>query len=822
MNNLHDLVNAKQAQPILQLGRVAFIGNYLPRRCGIATFTTDICRAVAAQYPATHCFALAVNDPGHEYDYPDDVRFEIEQEELASYQQAANFLNINDVEMVCLQHEYGIFGGEDGEHILTLLRALRMPVVTTLHTVLREPTPKQRAVLIEVAHLSDRLVVMSEKGQTFLHEIYGISPDKIDFIPHGIPDVPFVDPNFYKDEFDVEGKRVLLTFGLLSENKGIENVIRALPAIRARHPDVVYLLLGATHPNVVAYEGERYRESLVALAEELGVAETVRFHNKFVELDELVKYIGAADIYITPYRNQAQITSGTLAYTVGAGKAVVSTPYWYAEELLGGGDNEERGRLVPFDDPAALAQQVTDLLDHEAVRHAMRKRAYTLGRQMVWSEVAQRYCESFGRARLGNVDALPGLMPVASSQAPLPPARTLTYSSRRLPPLNLNHLHTLTDDTGLIQHAIFTVPNYNEGYTTDDNARALILTTLLEEFGCDATVTQPLSTRYLAFLGHAFNRELGRFRNFMRFDRHWLEEVGSEDSHARALWALGTVLGRSADDGLRGFANEIFARTLHPTVGFTSPRAWAFTLLGIHEYLRTFSGDRLAHSVRAELGERLLTLYQQNRAAEQGENWCWFEDILTYANAQLPHALLLCGQWMERADMTEAGLESLAWLMTEQYTNGHFAPIGCNDFYRRGQQKARFDQQPIEAHSTVSACLQAYHITGDERWRSHAEFAFNWFFGLNDIGLALYDPTTGGCRDGLHPDRVNRNQGAESTLAFLLSRLEIEQSIEQTVRVFPSHVAIPALRNGEDGVGHRGLVQTNGSAHGHRTSWLAG
>ncbi len=816
MNNLQALVTAEQTQPILHLGRVAFIGNYLPRRCGIATFTTDVCRAVAAEHPDTRCFALAVNDPGHYYHYPEDVRFEIEQEDLGSYQQAANFLNINDVEMVCLQHEYGIFGGEDGDHILTLLRALRMPVVTTLHTVLQEPSPKQREVMLEVAHLSDRLVVMSEKGQTFLQEIYGICPSKIDFIPHGIPDVPFIDPNFYKDEFGVEGKRVLLTFGLLSENKGIENVIRALPAIRAQHPDVVYLLLGATHPNVVAHEGERYRESLVALAEELGVAEAVRFHNKFVELDELVKYIGAADIYITPYRNQAQITSGTLAYTVGAGKAVVSTPYWYAEELL----DEERGRLVPFDDPDALAQQVTDLLDHEAARHAMRKRAYTLGRQMIWSEVAQRYYESFGRARLGNVDALTGLPSVTPSQDPLPSARTLTYSSRRLPPLNLNHLHTLTDDTGLFQHAIFTVPNYNEGYTTDDNARALILTTLLEEIGYDAAVIQPLSTRYLAFLGHAFNRELGRFRNFMRFDRHWLEDVGSEDSHARALWALGTVLGRSADDGLRGFANEIFARTLHPTVGFTSPRAWAFTLLGIHEYLRTFSGDRLAHSVRAELGERLLTLYQQNCASNQRDNWCWFEDILSYANAQLPHALLLCGQWMERADMTEAGLESLSWLMTEQYTNGHFAPIGCNDFYRRSQQKARFDQQPIEAHSTVSACLQAYHITDDERWRTHAEFAFNWFFGLNDIGLALYDASTGGCRDGLHPDRVNRNQGAESTLAFLLSRLEIEQTVPQSVPHVSSRVLVFDMPT--DGVGHRNFAPGNGTVNGHRSQRVAG
>ena len=597
---------------------------------------------------------------------------------------------------------------------------------------------------------------MSERGAEFLQEIYQVAPEKIDLIPHGIPDLPFVDPSFHKDLFGVEGKIVLLSFGLLSANKGIETVISALPAILAKHPNVVYFIVGATHPHVLRHEGESYRLSLQWLAQEKGVEGQVIFYNRFVSLEELIEFIGAADIYITPYLNPAQTVSGTLAYTVGAGKAVISTPYWYAEEMLA----EERGALVPFRDPAALAEQVIDLLDNEAKRHAMRKRAYLYGREMVWPQVARRYMESFERARAERRHFTPPDFAV----------KPLDKRPAELPPLKLDHLRRMTDDTGMLQHAIFTVPNYHEGYTIDDNARALMVSALLEELGNEETAD--LMSRYFAFVWYAFNAKTGRFRNFMDYQRDWLEENGSDDSHGRALWALGTVLGRSNTPALQNMAGWVFEKSLPAMLDTTSPRAWAFALIGIHEYLQRFAGDRTISQAREELAGRLLELYRQNRS----DRWHWYETSLTYCNAVLPHALLMCGRGIPNSDMTDAGLESLAWLADLQRAEvhgGHFVPIGSNGFYRRDGERARFDQQPVEAQAMVSACLEAQRITGDKRWPKEARRAFDWFLGRNDLNLPIYDPTTGGCRDGLHPDRTNENQGAESTLAFLQALLEL-------------------------------------------------
>ncbi len=739
------------------LRRVAFIGNYLPRQCGIATFTTDLCEALAASYPETTFFAVPVNDTANGYAYPPRVRFELTEQDVASYRQATDFLNINNVDLVCLQHEYGIFGGPAGSHILALLRELRMPVVTTLHTVLREPDLKQRKVLEEIAHFSDRLVVMSQRSLDLLHEIYRVPTAKIDLIPHGIPDVAFVDPNFYKDQFGVEGKLMLLTFGLLSRNKGIEHVIAALPAILDRHPNVVYIVLGATHPHVKRHEGEAYRIELQQLARERGVEKNVIFYNRFVSLEELVEFIGAADIYITPYLSPAQIVSGTLAYTIGAGKAVISTPYWYAEELLADG----RGVLVPFGDPPAIAARVIDLLDNEAERHAIRKRAYLLGREMIWPKVADCYMDSFLHARAER----------RHHPQPAFTAPALHQQRGELPPLNLDHVRRMTDNTGILQHAMFSVPNYAEGYTTDDNARALAMAVLLEDMGEDwASEAHGLASRYLAFLRHAFNPDTGCFRNFMAYDRHWLEETGSEDCHGRAAWALSMVVGRSSYEGLRGSAGQLFEHALPATLDFTSPRAWAFTAIAAHEYLGRFSGDRVAQQIREQLAERLMNSYRRHCA----DDWLWFEDLLAYNNATLSHALLLCGQALQRADWLETGLTTLDWLMTIQRPGGgHFVPIGSNGFYRRGEERARFDQQPIEAHATVAACLEAHRLTGDDHWRKNALCAFDWFLGRNDLRLPLYDAITGGCRDGLHSDRVNQNQGAESTLAYILSLMEM-------------------------------------------------
>ncbi|MEX0803254.1 MAG: glycosyltransferase family 4 protein [Candidatus Binatia bacterium] len=738
------------------IDRIAFIGNYMPRQCGIATFTTDLCEAIAAKHPDTTCIAVPVNDIEGGYAYPSRVRFELAEKDIDSYRRAADFLNINSVDLVCLQFEYGIFGGRAGSHILALLRELRVPIITTLHTILREPDPQQRRVLEEVAALSDRLVVMSKRGAEFLEQIYHVLPDKIDLIPHGIPDVPFVDPSFHKDIFGVEGKTVLLSFGLLSANKGIENVIAALPAILAKHPNVVYFIVGATHPHVKRHDGETYRLSLQRLAQDKGVAGQVIFYNRFVSLEELVEFIGATDIYVTPYLNPAQIVSGTLAYTVGAGKAVISTPYWHAEEMLA----EERGALVPFRDPAALAEQVIDLLDNESKRHGMRKRAYLYGREMIWPQVARRYMESFQRARAERRHFAPTDFAV----------KPLDKQPGEFPPLKLDHLHRMTDGTGMFQHAIFTVPNYAEGYTIDDNARALMVSALLEELGNSEAFE--LTSRYLAFVCHAFNTETRRFRNFMDYQRNWLEEIGSDDSHGRTLWALGTLLGRTSMPALQSMAGRLFEQALPVITETTSPRAWAFALIGIHEYLRRFDGDRRASQVREQLAGRLLGLYQKNRA----DDWRWYERSLTYCNAALPHALLMCGQWIPNNGMTEAGLESLKWLADIQRADangGHFVPIGSNGFYTRGRARARFDQQPVEAQAMVSACLEAHRVTGDKNWYKEARRAFDWFLGRNDLNLPIYDPTTGGCRDGLHPDRPNENQGAESSLAYLQAVLEL-------------------------------------------------
>ena len=738
--------------------RIAVVGNYLPRQCGIATFTTDLCDAISTECGVARLYAVPVNDTESGYVYPERVRLAIAQDDLSSYEQAADFLNFTNFDLVCLQHEYGIFGGPAGSHILALLRRLKMPLITTLHTVLREPNPDQRRVMEEIAALSDRLIVMSELSSQFLQEIFKVPASKIDMVPHGVPDLPFLDPNFYKDRFGVEGKAVLLTFGLLSPNKGIENVIQALPQILSKHKNVVYIVAGATHPHILRREGDHYREHLQALAKEVGVESNVIFQNRFVTPAEMVEFIGAADIYITPYRYEEQVVSGTLAYALGAGKAIISTPYWHAIELL----DDRRGALVPFQDPQAIARKTVELLDTPAIRHAMRKRAYSYARQMIWKRVAQGYMASFGQVRSDRIGQ-PRVMFADET-----PSKCLD----QLPALKLDHLHRLTDNTGMLQHATFAVPNYAEGYTTDDNARALVLSVLIEQLEQREPLgTNNLASRYLAFLGHALNPANGRFRNFLSYARTWSEAQGSEDCHGRALWALGTVLGRSKDHSLRGAAGHLFEIAIPAVVAFTSPRAWAFALLGIEEYLNCFPGDREAQKISGVLATRLVELH----AANQSPDWGWFEDVLAYSNARLAQAVLIAGRRNFDSPMISIGLGALDWLGQVQRCaeKDHFVPIGSQGFYRKGGERARFDQQPVEAGGAVSACLEAFRATGDDRWRNEAWSAFNWFLGDNDLQIALYDPTTGGCRDGLHPERVNENQGAESTLAFLMAQVEM-------------------------------------------------
>ncbi len=699
-----------------------------------------------------------MNDIPEGYQYPAQVRFEVNQHLLADYRLAADFLNMNRVETACLQHEFGIFGGDNGAHILELLSGLRMPLVSTMHTVIQNPSAGQLAVTRRIAQLSDRLVVMSRKAVSILQEVYGVPSEKIRVIPHGIPDVPFVDPNYYKDRFGVEGRKVILTFGLLSPGKGIETVIDALPQVVRENPEVVYIVLGATHPHIRRDQGESYRLALQSRARELGVGGHIIFHNRFVDLEELCEFIGAADIYVTPYVNREQIVSGTLAYAMGSGKATISTPYWYAEEMLADG----RGRLVPFRDAGTMAGEINTLLAREVERHAMRKRAYNFCREMIWKEVARRYLEVFEEVKREREKR-----PRAIFRA-----RTLSSSPRDVPQPKLDHIVRLTDDVGIMQHAKFVIPDRRHGYCTDDNARALIAVLMARDMVPDNGRAVELACTYLGFLNYAFDEHAGRFRNFMDYERRWKDETGSQDSHGRALWSLGEVIDLAESNDIRGAALELFEKALPAVLEFDSPRAWAFALEGIRAYLHKFSGDSEAKRIRERLAVQLYECWRKCAS----DDWPWIEGIVTYDNGSICRALITSGSWMQREDILEAGLVSLAWLMEIQTgAGGNFAPVGNKGWFPRGGVMARFDQQPIEALSMITACRAAYDLTRDVKWLMHARRCLEWFLGRNDLGAHLYDHMTGGCCDGLHAVGPNLNQGAESTLACFMSLINLHQ-----------------------------------------------
>jgi glycosyltransferase involved in cell wall biosynthesis len=754
-----------------RINSVAIIGNYLPRQCGIATFTTDLVEGLSAEAPDIKCWATAMNDRPEGYAYPDKVQFEINQNKLSDYSVASQFLNISQTDIVCVQHEYGLFGGPAGSHLLKLLGDLRMPVVTTLHTVLKNPEPEYHAVMCKLSELSDKLIVMSHKASEFLKDIYKVPKEKIAFIHHGIPDTPFIDPSFYKDKFDVEGKKVLLTFGLLSPNKGIENVLHALPSIINKHPETVYIILGATHPQILKIHGDEYRIMLQQLVRKLSITENVIFQNRFVELNELCEYLGIADIYITPYLEEAQITSGTLAYAMGTGKAVISTPYWYATEMLA----EDRGRIVPFRNPDAIAEQVIDLFDNDVERHSMRKKAYTFSREAIWKEVSRKYLQVFSEVKQYRTrHPRPRHSYVENIKA-------ITHFE--LPEINLDHLRAFTDDTGILQHANHTIPDRTHGYCTDDNARALLVAAMgQKQLPNNGLGLESLSGHYLGFLLYAFNEKNGRFRNFMTYSRQWMEEIGSEDAHGRAIWCLGKALGFLRNPGHIAMSTTLFNKALRTVTNFHSPRAIAFSLVGMHAYLHKFSGDIEVRRIREILADRLFNQFNNNAM----DDWPWMEKALNYANGKLPHALLLSGQWMQRNDMTEMGLLSLKWLLAIQTENNHFVPIGNNGWYEKGAPRARFDQQPIEANAMIEACVEAFNVTRDKSWYESAVMCFNWFLGHNDLNLPLYDPKTGGCRDGLMSDGINQNEGSESSLAWLLSLMTLQKLYADEILNQPS------------------------------------
>lgn len=740
-------------QPAVQ---IAFVSTYVPRRCGLATFTSDLAGATAA-LDGLKCEdeaapqILAITETGSHYEYGREVVFEMRAVHRTDYRQAADFLNVAPVDVVSVQHEFGIFGGEDGSHVLALLGNLKKPVVTTLHTVLAEPTEGQRRTMREVCQLSAKVVVMSRRASGMLADVYDVPEDKIEMIPHGVPDVPFSDPGFYKDRFQFEGRQVILTFGLLSRNKGIEIPIQAMAEVVKEFPDAIYVVLGATHPDVVRHEGEAYRVSLEQLVTRLDLTDHVVFRKRYVSFDVLLHFLLAADYYVTPYRAREQIVSGTLAYALGCGKAVFSTPYRYAEELLA----DDRGVLFDFDDSAMLAHEMCGLMRDHAKRDQMRKRAYLHGRSMIWPAVAASYrnvchkaINSFGRLR--RRAALRG--------KPIPqPA---------VPEVKLDHLRVMTDDTGILQHALYGTPNREHGYCIDDNARALVVLADNWRLMADRDVLRLLQT-YLSFVQHAFNGNNGRFRNFMSYEREWLESAGSEDSHGRALWALGKLVRVAPTDSILALASRLFDDALPATLKFTSPRAWAMSLMGVQAYLARFSRAREAHLAVGELTVRLYRQFKKN----SGENWPWSEDVVSYCNARLPQALMLGGEHLNEEGIVAMALDSLDWLFELQTVGKpqRLSLIGNEGWLLRGGVKADFDQQPIEAAALIQAAHEAYRITGDRLWVRRMRLCMRWFLGNNDLSQPAYDFQTRGCCDGLHAAGVNQNQGAESTLAYLMT-----------------------------------------------------
>lgn len=737
--------------------RIAVIGNSLPRRCGIATFTTDLQTALATTQPDLETCIVAMTDRGQAYDYPPTVAFEIKDGNVEDYSRAADFLNAGQYDTVCLQHEFGIFGGEAGADILALLSRLTMPVVTTFHTVLADPTAKQRTVMARIVEASSKVVVMANKGRELLREVYRVPDDKIEVIAHGIPDAAFVESDAAKARLGFEGRSVILTFGLLSPNKGIEVMIDAMPSILKHCADAVYVVLGATHPNLVRNQGEAYREGLMARVRELGIDDHVVFLDRFVDQATLLEFISMCDVYVTPYLNEAQMTSGTLAYSFGLGKPVVSTPYWHARELLADGC----GVLVPFGDAVAIGNEIAALLTDDARRQAMSQRAYAASRMMIWERTAERYMSVFEHARQGH---RPKVLARAEISAPEP--RTPAP-----PEMQIEHFLSMCDDTGLFQHAVHSVPDRAHGYCVDDNARALLLACALNGPG-EQPLSDVLTTRFAAFVQHAWNPDTGQFRNFMGFDRNWLEDKGSEDSHGRTLWALGEAARDDASPSRRRWAAALFAQALSTVETFSSPRAWAFTLLGLDAYCAVAPHDLHAGDIRHSLADRLMSCLTLVETPDR----VWFEDGLAYDNARLPQALMLTGMATQTGEYLDAGLRSLRWLMTQQTTAaGHFRPVGTAGFGEQRQHPRAFDQQPVEATATIAACLTAWRADGDAEWKAMAARAFAWFLGSNDLSVALVDPHTGSCRDGLHPDRANENRGGESVVCYLLGLAEMRQ-----------------------------------------------
>ena len=761
------LGNSAIGDRTLQAG---FVSTYVPRQCGIATFTRDLLAGMRQAAGDTslegdtrsgitaHVAALHVDDA--DLAYPPEVRVVIDAGDPAAYREAARVLDAH-ASVVSLQHEFGIFGGDDGRHVLTLVRALHAPLVTTFHTVLPEPTTGQRMVVDELARRSSALVVLSERSRQTMVERYGIPLASVAVMPHGVPDLPFIDPARVKDRFDLAGRTVVLGFGLLSPNKRFELVIEAMARIAPAVPEATFVIVGATHPLVRRRHGEAYRTMLEERVRQLGLGDHVRFVDAYVDQADLMDWLLASDIFVTPYGSAQQAVSGTLAYAMAAGNAIVSTPYEYAQELLADG----RGMLTPFDDVGALADALRLLLTDRAVRDGMRRRAWEHARAMVWREVGAQHLAMLGAAAAhGALDDRRSWMmiPIARPSRPRSPAKV----AQDVPPVR-RHLGRLSDDLGVAQHAVGAKPDLDHGYCTDDVARALVADILHAEREDGQAVARSIR-RHLAFLEEAFEPRHGRFRNFRAADGRWLEEIGSEDSHGRAVAALGETALRTTDRSIRGLAGDILAAALPACLDLRHPRPWAYAVLGCDTLIAAGSASTDAHRILLELGERLSAAF--GRQPGDDGAWPWPDDLVTYDNAVLPRALIEAGRRLDRHAWVERGAEVLRWLARAQTAPaGHFRPIGNRGWWPRGGRPAQWDQQPIEALSMVEAALAAEVATGDVAFGRLAEFAYAWFTGANDLDLPVADADQGACHDGLGSGGLNPNQGAESTLAWLVA-----------------------------------------------------
>lgn len=755
--------------PRKTLRKVAFIASSLPQKCGIATFTSDLIANVRAAAGDNFEPLVVAMKSDESCQYAEPVKFEIRPQVKNDYITAADFLNFSHIDLISIQHEFGLFGGDAGSYLNLLLQRVKAPIVTTLHTVLKEPDEHYYRSMIDVCHASDKIIVMNDRGVTMLKEIYDVPEKKIELLPHGIPDLPFVDSSYYKAKFGMENRRTILTFGLLSKNKGIENMLRAMPEIVKADPSILYIILGRTHPSVVKHDGESYRFGLQRLVKELGLSDNVIFHNQFVTDEKLQNFLCAADLYVTPYINREQLTSGTLAFAVGTGKAVVSTPYWAAEELISDG----RGRLVDFNDSKGLANAVIEILDNDKLFFTMRRKAYEYGRSITWPMIGKRYWKLFSSRKLPF-----------HTKSTAKPIREDAISILEVPEPPLDHLQRLTDDTGLYQHAKFVIPNRQHGYCTDDNSRAVVAMAKYYRQYAEPEALR-LFDIYLSFLIHAQNED-GTFKNFMNFDRTWVEGEPEHDSLGRALWAFGSIMPKPPLPKYLPIIKDYFDKTVHH-VPSLSMRGMAYSIFGMAHYLQQFPGASEIKRYLTIAADHLLDQYQTN----SHKDWQWFEDILTYDNAVLCDAMFTASMALDNEKYLQAAQRTCDFLLENIYTGEHFSYIGCKGWYERGGKRAKFDQQPLEVAGTTMMLKSAYTVTGDPKYLKLQRKAFDWFLGDNDLQLPVYDFRTKGSADGLEVSGVNYNQGAESLLSFFLSLLCVLESYPERLRLKDEDAPFP-------------------------------